>query len=131
MQNKNIMSEEIDKNSDVLYSSKEIKDLLNISSKNLMIYDALVTNNDSYNVTTLKYRKSRGMTYIKLLASENILNRLILSTFLKIKIHTIENKSLDIDFKDNDLIDFSVYLNSNKGTIIKIKFKESDDKNEI
>ena len=66
-----------------------------------------------------------------LLASDNILNRLILSTFLKIKIHTIENESLDIDFKDNDLIDFSVYLNSNKGTIIKIKFKESDDKNEI
>ena len=128
MQNKDYINAEIEKNKEVTYASDYLIDLLSEDFKERKLYNTLVTNKGSFDVTILKYSKKLNKTNIKLLIKKNILTDLILDNILNLKIINSNLEIFNIDFSKNKLIRSSIYLNSNEDTIIKIKFLNESEK---
>jgi hypothetical protein len=119
MQDKNLIDEELKKNEEVLYTSKELEGIL-FGEKEISVKDDfLFLESDKLNVSVLKYRKLSNKTCIKLLASGNVLNRLILDT---IKVIKINSDHIVFDLNKNIVLETNIYLNDNNDTIVKIKF---------
>jgi len=125
MQDKNLIDEELKKNEEVLYTSKELEGIL-FGEKEISIKDDfLFLESDKLNVSVLKYRKLSNKTCIKLLASGNVLNRLILDT---IKVIKINSDHIVFDLNKNIVLETNIYLNDNNDTIVKIKFLKKHKK---
>mgnify|MGYP005653795945 CR=1 FL=1 len=124
MQNKEYITSEITKNKEITYTSDVLKDILpEFSSGDKEKQSSiLMTSNNAFSVTILKYSKKITKTNIKLLIKKNVLTDLILCNILNLKIISPKLEIFNIDFDKNKLIRSNIYLNSNEDTIINIKF---------
>jgi hypothetical protein len=132
MQNKDHVASEIDENKEVFFASEELKDILSIIPHEVKSTSMLITDKGTFEAAVLAYRKTKTKTNIKLQIKENIVTQLILCNILKLQIMNAISESIDVDFKETNLIKTSIYLNSSKDTIVKIKFlNESESNNEV
>ena len=132
MQNKDHVAAEIDENKEVFFASEELKDILSIIPHEVKPTSMLITDKGTFEAAVLAYRKSKTKTNIKLQIKGNIVTQSILCNILKLQIMSAISESIDVDFKETNLIKTSIYLNSSKDTIVKIKFlNESESNNEV
>lgn len=132
MQDNDYIINEIDKNKDSFYTSKELNGIILVDNESNVNSARIHGNFGIYDSSVLAFSKTNKKTNIKLLIKKNVLTEIILCDITKIEVLSDKFKKLDIFISNKNLIKSKAYLNSNNYVEIKLKLlNESEKKNEF